>query len=178
MIFQEQPAAKESVQTVDGDPSTRLLAVCTAEKRLSGTEETGPGSSEPHPAAQDEGACGAGPRAGTLDPAILESLRELERAGSKGFLGRMVRIYIDDTGKRLEALRQAVDAGDAQAVRQIAHALKSSSGNVGASALARMFRELEAMGHTGETGRGRPLLDSILEEFDGVRSALQQAAGE
>ncbi len=69
-----------------------------------------------------------------------------------------------------------MDSEDAERIWQTAHALKSASGYIGATALAEMFRDLEAEGRAGSTGGSRELLWSILEEFDAVRTALEETA--
>jgi CheY-like chemotaxis protein len=118
------------------------------------------------------------PRHGRLDPLMLEDLRRLERAGSKGLVGRMVRTYLADSRKRLDALAQAVDSEDAERIWQLAHSLRSTSGYVGASDLSKMFGELEMKGRAGMTGGSREALWPILAEFDAVQAALEETARE
>jgi len=50
----------------------------------------------------------------------------------------------------VEDLRLALLRADAEAVRQSAHALKSSSQNVGAHGVASLSQRLEEMGRSGE----------------------------
>jgi len=116
------------------------------------------------------------PRGGRLDPAALDDLRELERAGAKGLLSRIVKTYLTDSRKRMDALALAVDSEDAERIWPIAHALKSASGYIGAAALAEMFRDLEEKGRVGAVDGSREALWAILEEYDAVRTALEEIA--
>jgi HPt (histidine-containing phosphotransfer) domain-containing protein len=116
------------------------------------------------------------PRGGRLDPAALDDLRELERAGARGLLSRIVKTYLADSRKRMDALALAVDSEDAERIWPIAHALKSASGYIGAAALAEMFRDLEEKGRVGAVDGSREALWAILEEYDAVRTALEEIA--
>jgi PAS domain S-box-containing protein len=138
---------------------------------------------EPAPApralrTEKSGAAGdrRDPAPPALDSSVLDGLRGLERSGAPGLLDRVIRTYLEDARTRLAALGAAVDKGDAEEVRQVAHALKSASGNVGASILAEMFRNLEAMGRAGTTEGSRAALDAVVKEFDRVRRALREIA--
>jgi len=113
---------------------------------------------------------------GPLDPSVMESLKELERAGASGLAGKMARLFLDDAAKRLDALSRAAASGNAGEMWPIAHGLKSASANVGALALSKLFRDLESMGRAGSTEGSGALLESIMEEFAAVRSALLEIA--
>ena len=93
-------------------------------------------------------------------------------------LARIVRTYLADSRQRLDALAVAVDSENAEQIWQIAHAMKSASGYLGASSLAEMFRDLETKGRAGSTDGSRETLWAILEEFDAVRSLLEETARE
>ncbi len=116
------------------------------------------------------------PRGGRLNPAALEDLRTLERSGAKGLVSRIVKTYLADSRRRMEALALAVDSEDAERIWPIAHTLKSASGYVGAAVLAEMFRDLEEKGRAGATGGSREAFWAILEEFDAVGTALEETA--
>jgi PAS domain S-box-containing protein len=113
-----------------------------------------------------------------LDPAVLESLRNLERAGSNGLLSRLVRIYLDNATEQLETLGRAVAEGDREGIREAAHGFKSASANVGALALSKMLNDLESKARAGLPQGDEGLLNSIMKEFGGVRIRLQEITRE
>jgi HPt (histidine-containing phosphotransfer) domain-containing protein len=78
--------------------------------------------------------------------------------GEPDVLDEVLRLFRDDVGGRLQRLDAAVEAGDFEGVKRIAHSIKGSAGNIGARALHIVCRQVE------EAGRERNL--------DGVRSAL------
>jgi two-component system sensor histidine kinase/response regulator len=128
----------------------------------------------PAPAPPEGNGPAPGRPGAVLDPTVLDGLRELERAGSKGLVGRMARLFLDDAVKRIDTLTSAIDSEDAEGIWKTAHSLKSSSANIGASDLSRMFRELEMKGQAGTISDAGETLRSILEEFGAVRTALRE----
>lgn len=107
-----------------------------------------------------------------LDPDVVDSLRELG-GGDEGFVTELLREYVEDTAVRLEVLSQAAAKGDALRVRQEAHSLKSSSGNVGATAVASICAELERAAQAGDVPSLTPLATRLRERFEEAREAIE-----
>jgi len=106
----------------------------------------------------------------TLDMQVLEGLLALPRGAAS--VQRILRTYLDTTPALLSALQEGFCQGDAMHVEQAAHSLKSSSGNVGALALAELARALEAMGRAQNLAQAAPLLAGIAREYAEVCQAL------
>jgi HPt (histidine-containing phosphotransfer) domain-containing protein len=81
----------------------------------------------------------------TLDVEALDRLRELDPQGASRLLQRVVAAYVGSADRLLSQLDQAERAGDAAGIRMVAHTLKSSSASVGASQLAQVCAEVEAL---------------------------------
>jgi TMAO reductase system sensor TorS len=107
-----------------------------------------------------------------VDHATLEVIRQMERNGRPGLIQRLISIYCADAPRRLADIRQAIAMADAQVVRQCAHALKSSSANLGVHRLASLCREFEEMGRTGSLAGAADILTEMEEEYDRARLAL------
>jgi HPt (histidine-containing phosphotransfer) domain-containing protein len=105
-----------------------------------------------------------------LDEVVLAGLREL---GDADLLSELSTMFLADASSRLAALREAVKGGDAKSVEQIAHALKGSSGNMGAKRMAKICAELEYAGASGDLSYAPELLGRLEEEFSRVRPALE-----
>jgi HPt (histidine-containing phosphotransfer) domain-containing protein len=71
-------------------------------------------------------------------------------------------------------IRQSVDASDAPSLRGSAHALKSSSGNVGATNLAKLCKRLEILGKEENLEPADGILAKLEAEYERVRQALQR----
>jgi HPt (histidine-containing phosphotransfer) domain-containing protein len=97
-----------------------------------------------------------------LDPDVLMGLREVMESEYP----KLLDTFLDDSQKRVEALRKSRD--DAKALGRIAHSFKGSSGNLGAMRLAQLCQRLEAesVELTADLGA---LVDQIDHEFALVR---------
>ena len=78
-----------------------------------------------------------------LDEAPLRALRMLQQPNKPDLVAKIVNIYLERTPILLGDLNAALAARDVDAVRSLAHTLKSSSAHIGASALAALARDLE-----------------------------------
>ncbi|MBI5464883.1 MAG: Hpt domain-containing protein, partial [Ignavibacteriales bacterium] len=89
-------------------------------------------------------------------------LRELEAETDRAFLAEMIDMYIVDSPRHLNELKQGLLANDERKIVAAAHTLKGSSLNLGANALGEACKELE------EVVRQRPLTDvqQWVERFD------------
>lgn len=94
-----------------------------------------------------------------LDPEVLSGLQEV----MEGEYPKLLDTFLDDSQKRVEALRKA--RGDAQALGRIAHSFKGSSGNLGAVRLAQLCQRLEAESVGPGVGDLGALVDQIDREF-------------
>ncbi|HEY9830916.1 MAG TPA: Hpt domain-containing protein, partial [Stenomitos sp.] len=62
---------------------------------------------------------------------------------------------------------------DAQALRQSAHTLRSSSANLGAMNLSHLCKELERIGRAGTTTDASEWIVQVEAEYEKVKVALQ-----
>jgi len=109
-----------------------------------------------------------------IDDSALDMLRALERQGARGVVQRTIAIYLEDSPKLLEDLREAAVERDAEALRLAAHSLKSSSATLGAPRLAELFKQLEALGRKNSDDGVIELVASAEAEFARVEIALRQ----
>ena len=111
-------------------------------------------------------------RTSSLDPKPLNALRALQQIGVSNALEKVLRTYLRSTPPLLTTLREAVTRGDAAAVRQTAHNLKSSSAQVGAVAFSSRCKDLEALGRANTLTNAPMVLAYIEEEYPVVQAAL------
>ena len=107
-----------------------------------------------------------------INPAALNAIRALNPGQGDALLRRVLEAFLQDTPRQLIALRAAAAGSDTDAIRKAAHSLKSSSANVGAEALAKMFRELEQLARAEQTEGAADLLAQLEREFQSVRQTL------
>jgi two-component system, sensor histidine kinase and response regulator len=112
-----------------------------------------------------------------LDAKALASIRELDD-GEGAILAEVIGIFFDETPRHLDGLRSAVSAKDATELARVAHAFKSASGNVGATSVVKLCRELERIGRSGQLADAPPLLREIEQQVEAVRPLLQKEIGQ
>ena len=106
------------------------------------------GSTAPTQTATATVADGDG--AAVLDPAVLEPLRLLAGDGESNLLRELQTLYLRDTPPLLDALQAGVEAGDAEAVAFVAHVLKGSAANLGATRLTAVCQQIEDKARAGD----------------------------
>ena len=109
-----------------------------------------------------------------LDQTALDELRACDPDGT-GLLAELIDIFLSDTPPRLNAIRRAADAAQPQALGHEAHALKSSSAQLGALALSATCRKLEALGRQGSLLGVEELVALLEPQFAVAREALLAA---
>lgn len=78
-----------------------------------------------------------------LDPGALARLAELDPKGRAGLVARVVKTFTQSLNRLLDELERARLAGDREALRHVAHTLKSSSASVGALRLSSLCADIE-----------------------------------
>lgn len=108
---------------------------------------------------------------GLLDQQALDNIRALQRPGSRVF-EKVVGIYLKDSPSAIAEMESALRAGDAKRIAHLAHRLKSGSANLGATALAETFRELETLCRDGSCDGAAALVARAKDDYARVATAL------
>ncbi len=109
-----------------------------------------------------------------IDPGKLQSLRDLEMESTAGLVERIIGAFLDSSAADLTALRDAAGQCDRVALRNAAHRLKGSCGNLGADALAAICQELEQAASFDDPVEHDALLGQLEHELSRVRTALER----
>jgi CheY-like chemotaxis protein len=106
-----------------------------------------------------------------LDRAALDALRGLPGVGAT-LLQRVIDVYLGSSGELARRIHDASVAADGPSLGAAAHALKSSSANVGANELARLCLEVERLAERDLAAAARAV-DSLRREYGRVIDALR-----
>ncbi len=106
-----------------------------------------------------------------LDVSVLDNMRGLQRNGAS-VLSQVVGAYLNGSPPLLDRLRKSVECNDCDDLYQAAHALKSSSANVGARYLAELCGRVEKGAREGLVPDAAEQLAQIEAEFQRVQVAL------
>ena len=88
--------------------------------------------------------------------------------GDRHLLSELVGIFVDDSPKRLQAIRAALTAADVRQIEHVAHNLKGSAAILGATRLQTAALALEDAAHDGHTENGSDLVAQIASELEQV----------
>jgi two-component system sensor histidine kinase/response regulator len=93
----------------------------------------------------------------SIDPQALDRLKEW---GGDKLAAQMVRLFLKNSGTRMDQIRQGAEAGDLDEAERGAHSLKSSAANIGAEVLRTYATQVESA--------------SLDSDLDSVRSILPE----
>jgi PAS domain S-box-containing protein len=114
--------------------------------------------------APPRAAAGNGAGGELIDAGRVERFR----ADYPEIADRLVALFADTTPPLLEQLSNAVHSGDDDAARKLAHKLKGSCQNVGATRMAALCRSLEEPG-----ARGGPLVDQLAAVYPATLAEIR-----
>ena len=111
----------------------------------------------------------------TLEFDAIEQIRALARGNDgQGLLNKVIDLYCESVPQMLTSMQDAARRGDCASLQRAAHALRTSSQNVGAMRLGTLCRDLENGARNGVIRFERL---TVLEfEFDSVLTKLKRVA--
>ena len=110
-----------------------------------------------------------------LDDAALARLRELDPTGQAGIVARVLSTFHASLQRLQAQFAAAQAAGDAEAMRQVAHTLRSSSASVGALDLSTACKGVENAVREGRLADLPAEVQRLQAEFPRAAAAVSQA---
>ncbi|HZE05791.1 MAG TPA: response regulator, partial [Solirubrobacteraceae bacterium] len=108
----------------------------------------------------------APPRVELFDPAPLSEI------GDPQTESMLISMFIEQASERLPVLLTAIESGDGDTLRAVAHGLKGSAATVGAGKMSELSRRLCDLAQTGITPAAADLHTQLTEALDETRSAM------
>jgi HPt (histidine-containing phosphotransfer) domain-containing protein len=105
-----------------------------------------------------------------IDDSVLDELGE---TAGEDFVAELVGTFFEEAPEMLAALRQALQAGNAESFRRNAHSLKTNAHTFGAMALGALARDLE-LGGLPADDRGLAALEAAYAQ---AAAALKERIG-
>ncbi|HUP52227.1 MAG TPA: Hpt domain-containing protein [Longimicrobiales bacterium] len=93
-----------------------------------------------------------------IDPQALERLKEW---GGDKLAGQMVRLFLKNTGSRMDQIRTGISDENLAETERGAHSLKSSAANIGAETLRTMATRMESAALDSNMDAARALLPEL-----------------
>jgi HPt (histidine-containing phosphotransfer) domain-containing protein len=111
-----------------------------------------------------------------LDYAALESFNDLNNGdeGQVESFTRFLNIFFESTPEHIKKLKTAAQSKDSHTLRQVAHALKSNCGYMGAYRMTDLCARIEELGQSGECLDAPALVSLLQMEYKKVQKALEE----
>lgn len=110
-----------------------------------------------------------------IDPQALARLREW---GGEKLAAQMVRLFLKNSGSRMDQIRGGIDGGDVDQAERGAHSLKSSAANIGAERLRILATQVEAAALAQHLDRMTELLPELEDAYATVMQTLETMESE
>ena len=107
-----------------------------------------------------------------LDTSVTSQLLELEQE-EPGFLCDVIDSFLLTAEQNIATMKEAVAAGDLEAIHQAAHMVRGSSQQLGARKVGATCSLLERV---DSVGNAAPLVDALDEDLESARTALTRLA--
>ena len=79
-----------------------------------------------------------------IDETAIQNLKTLQKKTGKDICDRLVKLFCDSTPDILKKMHAALEQADFDGLSREAHSLKSSCGNLGASAMQQLCSKIES----------------------------------
>jgi two-component system sensor histidine kinase/response regulator len=109
-----------------------------------------------------------------IDDKVLGRIRALQRSGRPDVLRRVIGLYLDASPAQVAALLAAIQRRDGAEAARLAHGLRGSSGNLGASTFAAALAAIEHHGRHGALDDMAATAASLPAQHDEVVQALRR----
>jgi len=107
----------------------------------------------------------------SVDTAVLGGFKDLQQPDESDIVTELIDLFLEDAEKRMTVLKQSADGDDVKMISTQAHAIKGSSGNIGAVKIAMLSNLLEEK--TIDISRARLIISELEAEFEKVARILK-----
>ena len=101
-----------------------------------------------------------------FDPAVLERVAAAAGSSAGKLEGRLLNIFLDNSGAWLADATRGVQQQEGQILRDAAHTLKSSSANVGGLCFAKLAARMEQLGAQSKLADAAELLPEFVSTYE------------
>jgi CheY-like chemotaxis protein/HPt (histidine-containing phosphotransfer) domain-containing protein len=155
-----------------GKPFTSVQLLLALRRWMQARSESDPAAAPPAETAPPPGVAAASADP-PIDLRVLDQLRALNPARGEQLVSRVVATFLAAVPPQLDQLQKAAAVADSVALREVAHALKSSAAHLGAQHLSALAREIEESARNGFTDPCASLVDAAHRDFERVRAVLE-----
>ncbi len=104
----------------------------------------------------------------------INNIKQLQRPEMPNLIHRVIDIFVNEATGKIQEMDDAYQAKDMEKIAFVAHALKSSSGNLGALRLSGVCEQLELKGKTGDFDGITEVMPTFKIEYQKAQDVLIQ----
>jgi HPt (histidine-containing phosphotransfer) domain-containing protein len=109
-----------------------------------------------------------------IDFTILQSFSKTVGKNASSIVAQLITCYLEDSPQLLQEIKKGLMHNELTVVKQASHSLKSTSAAIGATKLAQLSKELEALIIAGTVQDALEKVQRIEAEYEMVKSALHK----
>jgi HPt (histidine-containing phosphotransfer) domain-containing protein len=109
-----------------------------------------------------------------IDMQVIQELLEIAGDDDPELLLDLIDIFLADGPTKVDRILHGLEDGDLQEIASAAHALKGSSGNLGANQLMDVSEALQTAGRTADADSVQRLVPELQVAYDAVDGALRE----
>ena len=98
--------------------------------------------------------------------------------GDPDLIVTIIDSFLDDCPDYMDAIREAVEVGDAEVLKREAHGLKGAAGSLRAQSASEAAEVLEEMGRSDDFAEAEAALDTLEQEIDRLKDDLRTLRSE
>ncbi len=100
-------------------------------------------------------------------------MARLREWGGDKLAGQMVRLFLDNSGTRMDQIRAGATGDDVSEAEKGSHSLKSSAANVGAHVLRALAGEIESAAASGDVDAIRTIVPGLEDAYSRAIADLE-----
>jgi HPt (histidine-containing phosphotransfer) domain-containing protein len=100
-------------------------------------------------------------------------LERLKEWGGDKLAGQMVRLFIKNSGSRMDQIRKGSAEGDVEEAERGAHSLKSSAANIGAERLRGLATQVESASLENDVETLRRIMPEVEAAYSAAMAELE-----
>lgn len=105
----------------------------------------------------------------SIDASVLNGFKDLQPPDEPDLVTELIDLFLKDAAKRI-ALLESADGAETDTIKEQAHSLKGSGGNIGARRIAALSEQLEE--NASDSDKAKRLITEIKSEFENVKRIL------
>jgi PAS domain S-box-containing protein len=108
----------------------------------------------------------------SIDHSVLEDFRDFQPPDDPDIVTELIDLFLEDVSRRIPIFKKAVADQDINVIKEQAHSLKGSSGNIGACRITEISKMIEEQ--SVDAIRMPALIEQLEREFETARIILRE----